>query len=103
MGTPPPLLATPQRCWSCPASTSLPPSLSPLPTRSLGVPPVSLGIEVPHQHLAGALVVGRRELHVLPCCHLDSVLIFQVFLLGESVCWHEGVEYWFKALFLPSH
>ena len=38
-----------------------------LPTQSphillvhLGVPPVSLGIRVPHQRLAGALVVGRR-------------------------------------------
>ena len=38
----------------------------------LGVPPVSLGIEVPHQRLAGALVVGRCEHHVFPCCHLDS-------------------------------
>ena len=28
----------------------------------LGVSPVSLGIEVPHQHLASTLVVGRHEL-----------------------------------------
>ena len=42
-----------------------------LPGR-LGVPPVSLGVEVPHQRLAGALVVGRRKLHVLPRCHFDS-------------------------------
>ena len=38
----------------------------------LGVPPVPLGVEVPHQHLVGALVVERGKLCVLPLCHLDS-------------------------------
>ena len=37
-----------------------------------GVPPISLGIEVPHQHPAGALVLGRHKLCVFPCRHLDS-------------------------------
>ena len=71
-GNPSPISATPQGCWSCPASTyPLPPSPYILPVR-LGVPPVSLGAEVPHQHPAGALVVGKRELHVFPHRHLDS-------------------------------
>ena len=42
-----------------------------LPCRS-GVPPVSLGVKVPHQRLVGTLVVGRRELCVLPLHHLDT-------------------------------
>ena len=42
-----------------------------LPSHS-GYIPISLDIEVSHQHPAGALVVGRCELHALPCCHLDS-------------------------------
>ena len=50
----------PQRHWSCLDSTSPPPPQSPhiLPVH-LGVPPVSLGVRVPQQQLAGALVVGR--------------------------------------------
>ena len=36
-----------------------------LPVR-WGVLSISLGIGVPHQRLAGALVVGRRELCVFP-------------------------------------
>ena len=37
-----------------------------------GVLPISLGVRVPHQSPADALVVGRCELCVFPHCHLDS-------------------------------
>ena len=55
VGPSPPLPATPQGLWYCLASTSPSPSVPPCPTVHLGVPPVSLGIKVPHQHPAGAL------------------------------------------------
>lgn len=47
-----------------------------LPVR-FGVPPISLGVEVPHQRLAGVLVVGRRvfiqQTHIVYYClrHCD--------------------------------
>ena len=47
-----------------------------------GVPPFSLGIEVPHQHPAGTLVVGKCKLRVLPRCHLD---LCSVILIGTSL------------------
>ena len=52
---------------------SPPPSLPPMsyPVNS-GVPPISLDVEDPHQHLVGALVVGRCELRILQLRHLDS-------------------------------
>ena len=38
----------------------------------LGVPPISLGVRVPHQRPGGALVAGRCSLHVFPHHHPDS-------------------------------
>ena len=66
-------------CRSCLTSIS-PPSQSPyaLPVH-FGVPPVSLGVRVPHQWLAGTLVVGRRQICIFPHHHLDSASITEFF------------------------
>ena len=50
----------------------LPPHSPPHPSVSLGGSSHLLGHWGPHQNPTGALVVGRCELCVLPCCHLDS-------------------------------
>ena len=50
----------------------------------LGFHPVSLGVRIPHQHPAGALVVGRRELCVFPHHHLDSAASILFFDIGKS-------------------
>ena len=47
-------------------------SHTPHPTRSLGIPPIPLGVQGPHWCLIGALVVRRCKFHVLLVCHLDS-------------------------------
>ena len=57
--------------WPPPLLPLLSPHILPV---HLGVPPVSLGVRVPHQWLAGTLVVGRRLLCFLPHCLLDSTL-----------------------------
>ena len=49
----------PQGCRSCLASTSPPPSVPHVLPVHLGVPPVSLGVRVPHQRPAGILILGR--------------------------------------------
>ena len=67
------------------ASPVRPPLLPPPPQSShvlpvrLGVLPSSLGIGVPHQHPADALVVRRRELRVFPHHHLLPVLMTIIF------------------------
>ena len=71
MGTPPPSQPPLRGAGSVwPPLLLSPHSPHILPSRS-AVPPISLGVEVPHQHMAGTLVVGRCKLHVLPHCHLD--------------------------------
>ena len=52
-----------------------------------GVPPISLGIKVPHQHPAGTQVVGRRELHVFPLCHLLKFYLLLVSLYFNTRMW----------------
>lgn len=57
-----------------------------IPSHS-GVPPNSLDIEVPHQHPAGSLVVGRRELCLLTHCCLSTrksssiLMIFSIWFI----------------------
>ena len=46
-GNPSPLSATPQGCWSCPVSTSPPPSVPPHPTSSVGGSSCHLGRQGP--------------------------------------------------------
>ena len=58
-----------------------------LPSLS-GVPPISLGAEVPHQQPAGALLVGRQELCVLPCSHLDSASLFLYLFVFDLLIFH---------------
>ena len=54
-GNPSPISATPQGCWSCRPPFLLPPQSPQVLLVRLWVLPVSLGIGVPHQCLAGAL------------------------------------------------
>ena len=74
-----PHLSHPSGHQSCPASTSPPLSFPHVLPVLLGVLPISLGIRVPHQPPAGALIMGRHELCVFPHCHLDSTLPVKCF------------------------
>ena len=58
-----------------------PPALSPhiLPF-CLGVPPISVGVKVPHLRPADTLAVGRCKLHVFPHFLLDSAPQFSLFV-----------------------
>ena len=68
---PPP--ATPQWCWSC---LLLPPhSPHVLPGHS-GVPPISLGVKVPHERLAATLVLGDVNSESSPTAILTPPSIY---------------------------
>ena len=76
-GNPSPLSATPQGAGPVWHPFLLPlqsPHILPV---CLGVLPISLGAGVPHQRPAGALVVGRHELHVFPLSN-DSFKIHRI-------------------------
>ena len=76
IGNPPPSQIPPSGAGPVRPPLVFPPHSSLILPGCLGVPPVSLGFEVPHQHPAGTLVVGRHELHVLPCHHLNMQYSF---------------------------
>ena len=74
-GNPSPPPTTPQGYRSRLASTSPPSSLPPRTcpvTQGFLPSPWVLSYHPPTQHLVGALVAGRRKLHVLPLYHPDS-------------------------------